>query len=518
MREGHAPGTRRSAAARAAARSCFAPLAPLLEALKSPPFPPVLFLEGDDDWILAEGCRRLVAAFRAARPDGEVSEYEAQGNGVREAVADANTIALFATNRLVLVDVTDLLRGRRLTADEVDRLLDEAEEADSGDAGAGAGSRALDRLARKARSLVQAAGVSVEDPAEAARKACGKVRRAARAPALAALLARIAGDDAEDETAAARLLDYVERAGQGDNVLLVHAVGPDPQHDLARALRAPSRFASLACESDADRRERLADVGLERCLERGVSVDPEVFEVLSDRGRLSARPFLLELDRLIAGVPGGRVTAEAAARLVADERKEYGSDFVEAVAKRDFPLALDVLARLLTSEDFAAFRPWGKDAAPAPVDGGGAKKGPKGEAAFFPLLGLLAGDLRRMLAIKAAIVEGVPGAAVANPSPAVLRRADYRRFTDDVLPSLRAPAAGRAGLRLDGHPFVLHRSYLASFDWALDELVDALRALAAVDAGVKGGDGSGPELLEGWVLSRVRPAAVAARRARAGRG
>ena len=44
------------------------------------------------------------------------------------------------------------------------------------------------------------------------------------------------------------------------------------------------------------------------------------------------------------------VTAEAAARLVADERKEYGSDFVEAVARKKFLEALRIAERLFTEQ------------------------------------------------------------------------------------------------------------------------------------------------------------------------
>ena len=77
---------------------------------------------------------------------------------------------------------------------------------------------------------------------------------------------------------------------------------------------------------------------------------------------------------------------------------------------------------------------------------------------------------------------------------------------------MKEPSRGRAPLAVDGHPFVLFKSFEASLGWSLDELVDALAGLAGVDAGVKSGEGSGPELLEAWVLSRIRPAAVDRRR------
>lgn len=477
----------------------FAPLAKVLGALGRAPFPPVLLVLGDDDWVVHEAARRCTAAFRAAFPEGEVSEYDAAGGGTKEAVADAATVALFATNRLVLLDGTDLFRARKLTAEEVDTLLDDAREAGLGAApGAPQDAAALARLARKARALVLAAGATLENGAEeAARKVTGRVKRVDRTPELAALL-ELAGEEEGEaaETAAGRLLDYAERAGAGDNVLLVHAVSPDPEHHALAALARGAPTARFEAPDDASRRERLIALGLERAVERGVAVDSEVFDILTERGRLSARPFLLELDRLVAGASGGRVTAEAAARLVADEKKEYGSDFVEAVAQRRFVPALRLLEKLMAADDFTAFRPFGKDAAgPAP----GAKKGPRGEAAFFPLLGLLAGEVRRMLALKAAAAE-------AKGGDERIRRADYRTFVDRVLPVLKSPRPGGAPVPVDGHPFVLHRSWLAAQEWTLGQLVAAMEEIAAIDEGVKSGAGTGPELLEAFLLARAEPA------------
>lgn len=462
----------------------FAALGPLTSALERPPFAPVLFVSGDDDWIVAEARRRIVADFRQAHPDAEVSEYDAALGGVSDAVADAATIALFTAHRLVTLEADELLRGRRLSADELDALLDEARDADE--------LRAKQRLARKARGLLATAGIAPsDDPADAARRLAGRVKRGERSGELQELLEIAGPGDDVDAAAADPLLDYLGKATPGDNVLVVFAVAPDREHGAVEALRRVARTADLSVPDDAARRSRLASLGLERSLERRVPVDPEVFEILTDRGRLAARPFLSELDRLIDTASGPRVTAEMAARLVADERKEYGSDFVEAVAERRPKDALRILSRLVTGDEFTAFRPFGKerDAAPA----AGAKKGPRGDAAFFPLLGLLAGEIRRMLTLKAALLDrGLPE-----------RRVDYRTFADRVLPDLRSPRPGLPVLPLDGHPFVLHKAYLAAQGWTLPELVAALIGVEGVDRGVKSGSGLGPALLQDFVLSNV---------------
>jgi DNA polymerase III delta subunit len=465
----------------------FAEIVPLLQAARTAPLPPLLFVSGDDDWIVTEAVRRVAAAFREGFREGEVTAYEAAGGGVAEAVADAATVALFATNRLVTLEATDLLRGKGLTAEELDALLDEAAEA-------GEDARATLRLARKARALAAATGVPAgDDPDDAARRIAGRVKRADRAGALAALLGLPGAEDEGAESALDRLLDFARRARPSDNALLVHATSPDPQHAGTQLLRRVACAADLGAADEGARRERLRALGLERAIDRKALVEPEVFDLLSGRGRLMARPFLSDLDRLIDSADGPRVTAEQAARQVADESREYGSDFVDAVAARDMLAALRLLGKLLSGGTFAAFRPWGgKEEVPQ-----AAKKGPRGEAAFFPLLGLLAGEVRRMLALRAALEE----------RGASMRRADYRTFVDRVLPALKTPRPGLPPLPLDGHPFVLHKAYLASLNWTADELADALVGIEAIDRGVKTGAGSGSELLEAWLLSRARPAA-----------
>ena len=51
----------------------FAEIAPLLSAAGTAPLPPLFFVTGDDDWIVAEAVRRIAAAFREGFREGEVT-------------------------------------------------------------------------------------------------------------------------------------------------------------------------------------------------------------------------------------------------------------------------------------------------------------------------------------------------------------------------------------------------------------------------------------------------------------
>ncbi len=469
----------------------FAALEPLLETIRRAPLPPVFFVSGDDEWILGEAVRRLGAAFREAFSEGEVTAHEGTADGLAQAVADAATVALFASNRLVVLEATELLRTRKPSVDEVESLLGDAAEAGHGPAGSAA-PPALRRAARRMLGLVAAAGIDVaEGPEEAARRLAGRVKRADLAGEIAPLLALALETGEGGEISAARLTDYASRTAPGDNILLVHAVSPDEAHGALAALLRSGPAADLSVADEKERAERLCALGLERTLERGARVEGGVFDLLTGRGRLAAREFLADLDRLIDGAAGGRVTVEDAERLVDDRRKEYGSDFVEAVVGRRFPEAIRILERLLSGGSFTAFRPaGGREEGPSPP------RGPRGEAAFFPILGLLAAEIRRMLALKAAAADrGIDSGGV--------RRLDYRSFADRLLPGLKMPRAGVAPLVADSHPFVLFRSFRAAEAWTVEELAAALRALAGVDRGAKSGAGTGPDLMEAWLLSGV---------------
>lgn len=467
----------------------FSSLTPLLAAIRRSPLPPVLFVAGDDDWIVSEAVRRLTAAFREAFVEGEVASYDGTAEGVSEAVADAATVALFATNRLVVLDATEILRARNLTAEELEAVLDDAAEAAPAEPG-GSASPALFRAARRAAALAAAAGIEAsENPEEAARRLAGRVKRSERAADLARLLVLAAESGETGNVSAAPLAEYASRSTPGDNTLVVFAVTPDAEHGALGELRRAGIPADLVAGSDKERQERLVALGAERAIERGALVDAEVFAVLTARGRLTARAFLLDLDRLTDGAVGKRVTEEDAERLVADERKEYGSDFVEAVATRRFVEAIRILERLLSGGEFTAFRP-----TPGREDGAPVRKGPRGDAAFFPIFGLLAADLRRMLLLKAALAD-------RGLEPGKGRRLDYRGFADRLVPALRAVRSGAPPLAADIHPYLLFRSFQALDGWTIDELVRALRDLSGVDRGAKSGGGSGFSLMEAWLLA-----------------
>ncbi len=469
----------------------FSALEPLLEAVRRRPLPPVLFVRGDDDWIVGEAVRRVRTAFREAFPAGEVAEHEGTAEGLAQAVADAATVALFASNRLVLLEGTELFRTRKPSAAELESLLGEAADAGHRPPGAVA-SPALRRVARRVLGLVAAAGIDVaEGPEEAARRLTGRVRRPDLAGEIAPLLALALEAGEGGQVSAAPLTDYASRTVPGDNVLLVHAVSPDAEHGALAVLLRSGPAADLSMADERDRAERLCALGLERAIEREVRVEGEVFDLLTARGRVAAREFLSDLDRLIDGAAGRRVTVEDAEHLVDDRRKEYGSDFVEAVTSRRFPEAVRIVARLLSGGSFTAFRPTG-----GREEGAAPPAGPRGEAAFFPILGLLAAELRRMLALKAAAADRGIDAGGGG-------RLDYRSFADRLLPALKAPRAGVAPLAADSHPFVLFRSFRAGEGWTVEELAAALRALAGVDRGAKSGGGAGPDLMEAWLLSRA---------------
>ncbi len=224
-------------------------------------------------------------------------------------------------------------------------------------------------------------------------------------------------------------------------------------------------------------------------------MDSEVLELLSGRGRLQARAFLSDLDRLIDSSEGPRVTAESAARQIADESNEYGSDFVEAVAARDMLQALRLLGKLLSGATFSAFRPWGaKEEAP------GGEEGPARRGRVLPA----PRSPRRRRAADARAPRRARGAG--------------RRAASRGLPNVRGSHPARPEDAASRSPGAAPRRPSLHPAQGVPRVAELDRGRARRRARRDRGDRPrrqdgrrlGSELLEAWLLSRLRPAARSA--------
>ena len=201
-------------------------------------------------------------------PRGRGLDVRGDGRRRAEAVADAATVALFSTNRLVVLEATELFRGKGLTAEDLDALLDEAAEARGTTRARSRASRAgRTRCAGGGRRRRRRRSRGRRAPDRRTREACRPLagaRRASRPPPRRPRRGR--GDGARP---APRLRARARRAS--DNVLLVHAVTPDAQHardagpETRGARRGPLRARRIRRAASASPRSVSSARSTARC-------------------------------------------------------------------------------------------------------------------------------------------------------------------------------------------------------------------------------------------------------------
>ena len=333
--------------------------------------------------------------------------------------------SLFSPQRIVELDIS-----RLLGTEAPGRLLTKAVEAWE------AGKRR--EAFKQARLLLAALDLPLGAPEETAEAAARKVRRKAEAE----LLAEIFKEMPEEKAGGAAVLrsalrSLLERTENDGTVALMTAVSPPAGVDLVREIADRGLVLETTVGDDAEPAlRRLAEA---RAKEREVVLEPAAVQRLLARTDYRAAPFAMELEKLLewAG-KGGRIRATDIESNVEDESSEDVYAFFDSIGRRDAGDALARLERLLDGRDIRA----------------GDRDFKKIEDIWpIQLLGMLAGEVRRMLLIRAAagrrrrrrrrvqlrrvhVLPDVPGAYPAPPDGA---RSAVRALTLRNGPGRRAP-------------------------------------------------------------------------------
>lgn len=414
--------------------------------------PAAILVTGDVEFFVEEAAGR--AREILAGQDAEVLRFE--DDAPVESVSDALlNRSLFSPRRIVELDIS-----RLLGTEAPGRLLAKALEAWE------AGKRR--EAFKQARALLAALDLPLEAPEETAEAAARKVRRKEEAPLLAEILKELpdekGGGAAVLRSALRSLLARDENDG---TVALLTAVAPPAGVDLVKEIAERGLVLETSVGEDAE--PALRRLAAARAKEREVVLDPAAVERLLVRTDSRAAAFALELEKLLewAG-KGGRIRAADIESNVEDESSEDVYGLFDALGRRD---AGDVLGRLERI-----------------LDEGRDVRANKREVHriedIWPiqLLGMLAGEIRRMLLIRARLDEGGTTGFEASMS--------YQTFQARVLPRLMAPAApfGRSPFESaqgGAHPFGLYKSAQRSAKYTTRQLARALARAADVDTALK---------------------------------
>lgn len=441
--------------------------------------PSAILVVGDVDFFVEEKAGLVREALGGK--DVEVLRFE--DDATSESVSDALlNRSLFSPRRLVELDIS-----RLLGTESPGRLVTKALEA-WGKGGAGGRREAF----KHARALLAALDLSPgADPVENAEAAAKRVRKKDDAPVLAEILKELPEEKSGGPAvlkAALRVL--LEREKNDGTVALLTAVSPPAGVDLLQEITARGLVLETSVGDDpGPALRRLAE---KLAKEREVSVDSAAIDRLLARTDADAATFAAELAKLLdwAG-KGGRIRAADVEANVEDESSEDVYGLFDAIGRRDAGDALQRIERLFDGREVRqGDRDFEKIEAIWPVQ----------------LFGLIAGEVRRMLLLRARLDEAGPGGFSASmPYPA---------FQARILPRLLAPVAPYERSPFDGakgppHPFALYKAAQRSSQFSSRELARALSRAADVDVRLKT---SAPvvETISAWVAELI--GGVASRR------
>lgn len=415
--------------------------------------PAVVLVTGDVEFFVEEAAGRARDAL-AAGGEAEVLRFE--DDAPVEAVSDALlNRSLFSPRRIVELDVS-----RLLGTETPGKLLDSAIEA--WDRGGPGGRR---EAFRHARALLSALELPSDgDPAENAAAAAKKVRRKEEAELFAEILKELPAEKSGGPAAlkgALRVL--LERGKENDGtVAVVRAVDPPSGVDLLSEIEKKGLVLETTVGEDAAATtaalRRLAGA---LSTERDVAMEPAAVERLITRTDAKPAAFAAELGKLLewAG-KGGRVRAADVVAQVEDGSSEEMYSFYDAIGRRDAGEVLSRLERLLDG------RPVRMGKEEMEVEN------------YWPvrLLGLLTGEIRRMLLLRARLDEA--GVVFSAGMP-------FQRFQAQILPHLTPPVRPFGKPPAQGKPYGIFKLAERASRYKTAELARALARAADVDVALK---------------------------------
>ncbi len=417
--------------------------------------PSAVLVSGDVEFFVEEAAGRVRDALAAG--GAEVLRFEDDASA--EAVSDALlNRSLFSARRIVELDVS-----RLLGTETPGRLVARAVE--SWDRGGAAGRR---EAFKAARALLAALDLPPSgDPDENAQAAARRARRKDDAPRLAEILKELPEEKSGGLAVLKGALRALLERGENDGTIaLLTAVDPPAGVDLLQEIASRGLVLETSVGDEPEPALRRLAGALAK--EREVAVEPAAIERLMARTDAEPALFAAELEKLLdwAG-KGGRVKAADVESNVEDEASEDVYGLFDAIGRRDAGDALARLERLFDGRDVRqGDRPYEKVEDVWPMQ----------------LLGLVAGEVRRMLLLRARLEEAGPGGFDSGMS--------YPAFQARVLPRLTAPVApfGRSpfeGARGPTNPYALYKAAMRASRFSARELARALARAADVDVLLK---------------------------------
>ena len=273
-----------------------------------------------------------------------------------------------------------------------------------------------------------------------------------------------------DKGAADILLRWLkEKADPDRSVLVVQAEAVDKRSSIFKAFKSVGCVLDFTVSGDSRKaRQQAASTVRDMFSRHGMTIEPRALELLMDLAGENNIPALMQETEKLVSISGfGRerrkVTAEDVRRLVSHQREEELFRLTGAIGSKDTQAALQSLHLIL-------------------------------EQGVHPLvvLGTINNYLKKMLAISAA--------AAATTGIDTLKRAQYNRFKQAILPELEAFYSKSEEKPLKGHPYALFKQCQGAGVLNVQKILGFIALMPEIDLELKGGQSDPRAVLELLVM------------------
>ena len=375
--------------------------------------------------------------------ESEIERISEEGLSEQFALAISSG-SLFSPRRLIEADLSALF-GR----DDPPRLVDEALESWRKESPAG-----RREAFRKVRALMASLKLSPGDFEASAAQAAKKAKRPDAEETLREIFRDLPESKGSLNAAADAIFSHLEKGIEG-TVLLARAVDPPRGSALYQAFEKHGLVRWVAPEGGSER-PLLARRARKLAAEAGVEFDADAIDRLLALTEGEPRLFASELQKLLDwGASAGRVRARDVAQQVEDSQSEDLYAFFDALGRRDRTETMGRLDRILSGRKLKA-----------------GKNEMKGEDPMRAFFGMLVGEIRRSLAVRARCEE------TRTRIDASLSYGAYQARIHDRLAQIEPPFESSL---FDGSPYLWYKAYQRASRFSTPELLKALLRLCEAD-------------------------------------
>lgn len=242
------------------------------------------------------------------------------------------------------------------------------------------------------------------------------------------------------------LVEYLQSADANTSILVLTAVDVDKRLTLFKAIEKAGVVVEFSApKGDKAQRAMLKAEVDELLAKHSKKIESEAFLLMERKTGFDLRMFVNELEKVIAYVGGRKtITSEDVEAVVKETREESLFNLTDALARRDAPSAIKLLADLLEQDHH-------------PLE----------------IIGAIHREIRNLYLAKGAMAGGLK--RIYEPGMF------YPSFQKNIYPQIKERADALSSL----HPYAIYKALENQKNFDLKDLEDAIQELTLIDLQLK---------------------------------